>query len=101
MVADGTSVAYVNLTARDAQGRVVPRTRLKARVTVSGAGSLVGVENGDEADLTSFTAAVHVVFNGHLSVVVRAKTGMTGPIRVKVEAAGIQPVEVDVSAVKR
>ena len=101
MVADGTSVAYVNLTARDAQGRVVPRTRLKARVTVSGAGSLVGVENGDEADLTSFTAAEHVVFNGHLSVVVRAKPGTTGPIRVKVEAEGFQPVEVDVSAVKR
>ena len=101
VVADGTSVAYVNLTARDAQGRVVPRTRLKARVKVSGAGSLVGVENGDEADLTSFTAAEHVVFNGHLSVVVRAKPGTTGPIRVKVEAAGVQPVEVDVSAVKR
>ena len=70
-------------------------------MTVSGAGSLVGVENGDEADLTSFTAAEHVVFNGHLSVVVRAKPGTTGPIRVKVEAAGVQPVEVDVSAVKR
>ena len=41
------------------------------------------------------------VFNGHLSVVVRAKPGTTGPIRVKVEAEGVQPVEVDVSAVKR
>ena len=46
-------------------------------------------------------AAVHVVFNGHLSVVVRAKPVTTSPIRVKVEAAGVQPVEVDVSAVKR
>ena len=98
VAADGVSVAYVNLDARDAEGRVVPRTRLAAKVSVSG-GELVGVENGDEADLTDFKAAEHVIFNGHLSVVVRAKPGVAGPIRVKVEAPGLPAAEAVVEVV--
>ena len=83
VAADGESVAYVNLDALDEQGRVVPRMRLKASVTVSG-GELVGVENGDETDLTGFRNRDHVIFNGHLSVIVRAKSGSEGAIDVRV-----------------
>ena len=90
------AVIYVNLDALDAENRIVPRTRLPARVTVTGAGELVGVENGDEADLTAFKAAEHVVFNGHLSVVIRPKPGAAGEIRVRVEAKGLPPAELTV-----
>ena len=70
----------------------MPRTRLKASVTVSG-GELVGVENGDETDLTGFRNRDHVIFNGHLSVAVRAKAGSTGAIDVSVRPhdGGIAP----------
>ena len=99
VAADGESVAYVNVDALDAQGRVVPRTRLKVSVTVSGGGELVGVENGDETDLTGFRNRDHVVFNGHLSVVVRAKAGSTGAIDVSVRPhdGGIAPATARVS----
>ncbi|MCQ2390497.1 MAG: DUF4982 domain-containing protein [Kiritimatiellae bacterium] len=99
IAADGYDVAYVNLAAVDAQGRVVPRTRLPARIAVSGDGELVGVENGDEADLTSFVAAEHVIFNGHLSIVVRAKGKKAGKIRVRVEAEGVPAAEAVVDVV--
>jgi len=90
------AVMYVNVDALDAQGRLVPRTRLPARVTVSGGGTLVGVENGDEADLTPFGAETHRIFNGHLSVVVRPKQGARTPIVVRVEAEGLPAAVVSV-----
>ncbi|MBQ2631167.1 MAG: DUF4982 domain-containing protein [Kiritimatiellae bacterium] len=83
IVADGESVAYVNVDALDAEGRLVPRTRIAVDVDVRG-GELVGVENGDETDLTGFRNREHVVFNGHLSVVVRAKAGSSGKIDIGV-----------------
>lgn len=98
VAADGESVAYVNLDAVDAQGRVVPRTRFKALVKIGGVGELVGAENGDESDLTKFTAEEHVVFNGRLSIVVRAKDGVAGEIRVRAEACGLPSSEATVMA---
>jgi len=81
LACDGESVAFVNLSVLDDRGRVVPRSRVPVTVKVEG-GELVGVENGDEADLTHPKAAEHVAFNGHLSVVVRARK--PGDIVVKV-----------------
>ena len=88
VVADGESVVYVNVDAVDSCGRIVPRTRLKVDVSVTG-GELVGVENGDETDLTGFRNREHTVFNGHLSIVVRPMIGAKGPISVNVTAKGL------------
>ena len=89
IAADGDELGFVTVAVRDAEGRTVPRTRTPVKVTVTGAGEFIGADNGDESDFTGFKSTERKAFNGLLSVVVRAKKGMTGDIVVKVESDGL------------
>jgi len=91
LAADGEDVAYVDCTVLDAAGRTVPRTRLPVTVRVEGPGELVGLENGDEADMTWFRSPVRNAFNGRLSAVVRAKKDARGNLTVVFTAEGLAP----------
>jgi beta-galactosidase len=61
---------------------------------VTGGGEFVAADNGDESDFTWFGAKDRRAFNGLLSVIVRAKEGVAGPIEIKVESKGLEPATV-------
>jgi len=79
----------------DARGDVVPRTRIPVRIEVSGGGEFVAADNGDETDMEWYRSPVRKAFNGLLSIIVRAKPGATGPIRVRVSADGLESAEIN------
>ena len=93
ITSDGSEYGFVTVRALDAKGRVVPRSRIPARITVRGVGIFHAADNGDGADMTGFRWPERDVFNGYLSVIVAPKRGATGRIDVHVESEGLVPAE--------
>jgi len=89
----GDDVVRVNVRAVDVQGRVVPHSRVPVRITVTGAARYLGATNGDEADLTSFTARDHDLFNGWLSVLIRREPHAVKPVTVTFDSKTCGSVE--------
>jgi len=67
--ADGQDVSVFTVSAVDAQGRVVPVAQNKVNFSVEGAGSIIGVGNGDpschEPDVYVLTAPSHNIAVGN------------------------------------
>ncbi len=102
IVSDGEDVGYVTLKVVDKDGNFCPTANLPVTVSVSGAGTFVAAENGDETDFTWLRDPKRKTFNGLLSALVRAQPGATGEITVTFTVEGLPPVstQVAVSAVR-
>ena len=84
--ADGEDMIFVEISAEDRNGYPVENASDYVRVTVEGAGRLVGLDNGDSADYDAYKGTVRKLFQGKLLAMIAAKT-TPGEIRVTVEDA--------------
>ena len=84
--ANGEDLAYVTVELVDAKGVPVylQGSDRNVRVTVSGAGTLAGIGNGDPRDASSFQSGERKTFHGRLVAAVRSGTE-AGPIIVDIE----------------
>jgi len=89
IAADGADLSYVTVTVADAQGLLVPRSNNHIKFTVDGPGEIVATDNGDATSFESFQAPEHTAFNGLALVIVRAKAGQPGVIKLTAEAEGL------------
>ncbi len=87
--ADGRSLAFIDISAVDKDGREVPNANNRIRVTVSGAGRLVGLDNGDSTDYDSYKGDNRRMFSGKLLAIVQA-TLDSGEIIVTAEGKGLK-----------
>ena len=85
-------MAFLTVTARDAHGREVENAVNRVRVAVSGAGELLGLDNGDSTDLDPYQTFSRRLFSGKLLVIVGAND--PGEIRVRVDADGLTGAEI-------
>ena len=86
MHADGEDMIFVEISAEDRDGYPVENASDYVRVTVEGAGRLVGLDNGDSADYDAYKGTVRKLFQGKLLAMIAAKT-TPGEIRVTVKDA--------------
>jgi beta-galactosidase len=93
---DGEDVAVFTVAALDAQGRVVPLAQDHVDFTLTGAGRIIGVGNGNpnchEPD-TFISPQAHwarSLFNGLAQVIVQSARE-SGEIRLTANAAGLAP----------
>ena len=87
---DGNDVSLVTVKIVDAQGRVVPTASNLVEFSVTGAGQLLGVGNGDPACHESDKANQRSAFNGLCLAIIQA--GLTnGAITLKAESTGLNP----------
>ena len=84
--ADGEDMIFVAISAEDRDGYPVENASDYVRVTVEGAGRLVGLDNGDSTDYDAYKGTVRKLFQGKLLAMIAAKT-TPGEIRVTVEDA--------------
>ena len=70
--ADGEDIAVLRVEALDAQGRLVPTADQLIGFTVSGAGTLIGVGNGNPNCQESDKGSQRSLFNGLAQVIVQA-----------------------------
>ncbi|CAM3764628.1 glycoside hydrolase family 2 TIM barrel-domain containing protein [Cohnella lubricantis] len=98
MAADGSDLIFVEISALDREGRPVENANNRIRVTVEGAGRLVGLDNGDSTDLDSYKGTSRRLFSGKLLAVIAANLE-PGDIRVRAESPGLRTGELALSSV--
>ncbi|AOW17828.1 glycoside hydrolase [Polaribacter vadi] len=75
-------LVYVMVNIKDADGNLVPKANNSLDFEVTGGGSIVGVDNGYQANLSSFKASKIKAFNGKCVVIIQSN-GKSETIRLK------------------
>ncbi len=97
VVADGADLAFLTLTVRDDQGRLVPRADDTVEFSVSCPGEIVATDNGDPTDRRVFSSTSRDAYFGKVLVIVRALPMQSGMITVRATAAGLSEATVSVT----
>lgn len=87
---DGEDVSMVRVEVIDDAGRVVPIASNRVEFSVSGAGRLLGVGNGDPSCHESDKAPRRSAFNGLCMAIVQTDVA-AGEIVILAEAEGLKP----------
>jgi len=95
--ADGKDLSFVTADIQDANGILVPNAANPVSFTISGPGEIVGVDNGNAIDTSSYKGATKNAFSGKALAIVRS-TGAAGSIVVSASASGLTAGSVTVSA---
>lgn len=95
---DGLDLAFVTVRITDKDGLTVPRSGNLVKFGISGPGEIVAVDNGDAASFEPFQANTRKAFNGLALVIVRAKPGKRGTIRLTAESEGLQSARIPIVA---
>lgn len=89
LLADGRDIAFVEISTVDVNGIPVGNARNLIRVEVSGAGRLVGLDNGDSTDYDSYKGDNRRLFSGKLLAMVES-TLEPGEITVRAYSEGLE-----------
>lgn len=92
LLADGRDIAFVEISTVDVNGIPVGNARNLIRVEVSGAGRLVGLDNGDSTDYDSYKGDNRRLFSGKLLAMVES-TLEPGEITVRAYSKGLENAE--------
>lgn len=99
MRADGRDLIFIDITAVDESGNPVENANHRVTVKVTGAGRLVGLDNGDSKDYDSYKGISRRLFAGRLLAVV-ASNGKAGDICVTVSSEGLPDAQLMLSALE-
>ena len=98
IVSDGKDLSFVTVQISDSEGLLVPRSNHQIKFTIEGPGEIVATDNGDQTDMIAFTSHERKAFNGLALVIVRAKAGESGMIRVTAESPGLESVTIEIQS---
>lgn len=99
MIANGQDMIFVEISAEDENGVAVANANNRVEVKVSGAGRLVGLDNGDSTDYDSYKGTSRRLFSGKLLAMIAAKEE-AGIITVKVTSEGLDPQEMILDSIQ-
>lgn len=89
-------VAKIMVQVKDQNGLPVMLSDNEVTCTISGPGILLGLEAGNNSDMTDYTDNVQRVFHGHIAAYIQS-TGEAQPIKVTFTSQWLKPVEVTVN----
>jgi beta-galactosidase len=92
--ADGKDLSFITVMVLDDNGNIVPEAANLIKFEVTGAGELVAGDNGNAADMTSFSSPERKAFSGLALAIVKTKPGQKGLIKVTAIADGLATGEV-------
>ena len=92
LLADGRDIAFVEISTVDVNGIPVGNARNRIRVEVSGAGRLVGLDNGASTDYDSYKGDNRRLFSGKLLAMIES-TLEPGEITVRAYSEGLENAE--------
>nr|WP_240546249.1 glycoside hydrolase family 2 TIM barrel-domain containing protein [Paenibacillus artemisiicola] len=87
--ADGTDLIFVEIGMADEEGHPVENANNRVHVEVTGAGRLLGLDNGDSTDYDPYKGVSRRLFSGKLMAIIGAKT-VPGKIRIEVSSEGMK-----------
>ncbi|HEX2860917.1 MAG TPA: DUF4982 domain-containing protein, partial [Lacunisphaera sp.] len=89
IAADGLDLAFVTVRITDRQGLTVPRADHRLEFGIEGPGEIVATDNGDPTSFEPFQSPARKAFSGLCLVIVKAKPGHPGEIRVTATGEGL------------
>ncbi|WP_216388605.1 sugar-binding domain-containing protein [Arcanobacterium phocae] len=95
IAADGSDLAYVDVTVTDAKGEPVPDANTPITFSIEGNGEIVGTDNGEQADHTSYQSLERRAFSGKALAIAKS-TKKAGSFTVTASAEGMTPQSVTV-----
>lgn len=98
LLADGHDMTFMTVTARDASGNPVENAADCIHVSVTGAGRLLGVDNGDSTDKDGYKTNVRRLFSGKLLIMIGALDA-PGTVRVEVTSPGLKAATLEIPVV--
>lgn len=96
--ADGQDLVFIEISSIDCDGYHVANARNRVEVKVTGAGRLIGLDNGDSTDYDQYKGTSRKLFSGRLLAIVAAKKE-AGLIHVDVKSQGLNSAHVDLVAI--
>ncbi|WP_343694532.1 sugar-binding domain-containing protein [Flavobacterium sp.] len=89
-------VAKIMVQVKDQNGLAVMLSDNEVTCTINGPGILLGLEAGNNSDMTDYTDNVQRVFHGHIAAYIQS-TGEAQPIKVTFTSQWLKPVEVTIN----
>ena len=77
----------------------MPRSKNAIHFEIEGPGEIVATDNGDATSFESFQAPERKAFNGLALVIVRAKAGQAGTIKLTAKSEGLTAGSTTIQAV--
>jgi len=95
---DGKDLSFITLRVLDSKGTLVPRADNHIVFEVSGPGEIVSTDNGDPTSFVSFHSKERDAFNGLALVIVRAKAGIPGVIKITAKSEGLETARLSINS---
>jgi beta-galactosidase len=95
---DGEDLAFVTVKIADKNGLMVPNANNKISFSIEGQGEIVATDNGDPANLVSFASHERESYNGLALVIIRAKKGNKGKIKLTVTSNGLDKAVIEIKS---
>lgn len=99
LTADGQDLIFVEIAAEDEDGNPVENANNRVNVEVTGAGRLVGLDNGDSTDYDQYKGISRRLFSGKLMAIIAA-THQSGEIKMTVSSKGLLSASLELAAVQ-
>ncbi|SHK67940.1 beta-galactosidase [Reichenbachiella agariperforans] len=96
ITADGRDLAYVTVRIEDKDGNLCPNADNLVNFSVSGAGELIAVGNGNAATTEPFQADYRKAFSGMALAILRSDP-QTGKIKLKATGKGLKSATISVT----
>ena len=87
--ADGDDLSFVTVRIEDKDGNLCPLADNPVKFTVTGAGAIRAVDNGNAATVELFNADHRKAFNGLALLIVKSQRGEAGKIHVAAASEGL------------
>ncbi len=95
--ADGQDLSFVTVEVLDSNNNHVPNAGNLIKFSITGEGTIAGVDNGDPTSMESFKAPERKLFNGKALVIVMSSE-KSGSIHISARADGIKSASVTLSS---
>jgi beta-galactosidase len=94
--AGGKDLSFLTVRIEDAKGNLCPSADNLVQFSVTGAGEIAGVDNGNAATVEPFQTDHRKAFSGMALLIVRARAGEKGRIHVTATSSGLTAAAADI-----
>ncbi len=99
LLANGEDMAFIEVSVVDSNGNPVDNARNRITCKVSGAGRLVGMDNGDSTDFEQYKTNSRKLFGGKLVIMIAAKKE-AGVVHLEVSSKGLQTETIELTSLE-
>ncbi len=96
--ADGEDLAFITVKITDKNGLFVANASNRIQFSLEGEGEIVATDNGNPADLESFSSLNRNAFNGMALAIVKPKKGSKGILRLKASSDSLEETIIVIKA---